>query len=338
MTVINPSTGRARNHGIIAWFTGGYSTLAGLGSMHLEFVYLSAITGDQKYVKIVRKIRDFMEGMKKPYEGLYLNYINPYTGQWGEDIVNIGGRGDSYYEYLLKSWLQSNRTDRQALRMYGSAVNAINKRIVQKSRSGLTYLAKQSYGRLEHKMDHLSCFSGGMFALGSLELTGDRKKDYFLKLGANITDTCHESYRRTATGLGPETFYFTEREEAVALNNFEEFYILRPEVVESYFYLWRLTKDQRFRDYAWSATQAIARHCRTANGFSGIRNTSDIHSAKDDVQQTFFLAETLKYLYLIFSSDDLIPLNEWVFNTEAHPLPILSPIELRRAGIIQISN
>ena len=199
--------------------------------------------------------------------------------------------------------------------------------------SGLTYLAKQSYGRLEHKMEHLACFSGGMFAMGSLDVTDERRRNYFFQLGANITDTCYESYRRTATHIGPEAFYFTALEEAVALNNNEKYYILRPEVIESYFYLWRLTKDQRFRDYAWSATQAIARHCRTGNGFSGIRNTSDIHSAKDDVQQTFFLAETLKYLYLIFSSDDLIPLNEWVFNTEAHPLPILSPIELQRAGV-----
>ena len=42
----------------------------------------------------------------------------------------------------------------------------------------------------------------------------------------------------------------------------------------------------------------------------------------DDVQQSFFLAETLKYLYLIFSDDDLVPLDKWVFNTEAHLLPI----------------
>ena len=148
-------------------------------------------------------------------------------------------------------------------------------------------MAKQSYGRLEHKMEDLACFSGGMFSLGALDVKDDRKRNYFFQLGANITDTCHESYRRTATRIGPEAFYFTEVEEAVAVNNMEKYYILRPEVIESYFYLWRLTHDQRFRDYAWSAAQAIARHCRTANGFSGIRNTSDIHSAKDDVQQIF---------------------------------------------------
>ena len=47
---------------------------------------------------------------------------------------------------------------------------------------------------------------------------------------------------------------------------------------------------------------------------------------KDDVQQSFFIAETLKYLYLLFSDDSILPLDKWVFNTEAHPLPVLRGI------------
>ena len=49
---------------------------------------------------------------------------------------------------------------------------------------------------------------------------------------------------------------------------------------------------------------------------------------KDNVQQSFFLAETLKYLYLLFSDDSVIPLDQWVFNTEAHPLPVMKDIPL----------
>ncbi|CAG2178448.1 unnamed protein product, partial [Oppiella nova] len=266
----------------------------------------------------------FMDKQTKPHSGLYPNYVNPHNGQWGEDSVSLGALGDSFYEYLIKSWVQSNGTDPQALRLYNGAMDAVDKQLVQKSRNGLTYLAKMSYGHLEHKMEHLACFTGGMFGLGALHASDDTTRNHFLSLAAKITDTCAQSYARTATHIGPEAFYFTDREEAVALNNHEKYYILRPEVIESYFYLWRLTHDQRFRDYAWSAAQAIQRHCRTDYGFSGIRNTSDVQSAKDDVQQTFFLAETLKYLYLIFSSDDLISLDDWVFNTEAHPFPILT--------------
>ena len=68
--------------------------------------------------------------------------------------------------------------------------------------------------------------------------------------------------------------------------------------------------------------QAFEKNCRTDSGYSGLRDVYQNNAQKDDVQQSFFLAETLKYLYLIFSEDDLIPLDKWVFNTEAHPLPI----------------
>jgi mannosyl-oligosaccharide alpha-1,2-mannosidase len=282
------------------------------------------MSGDQRFKEKVVRVRKFLDSLSKPYDGLYRNYINPKTGEWGEDQVSVGALGDSFYEYLIKSWIQSNGEDLMARQMYDKSVDAIEKHLIQTSNSGLTYLAQMNFGQLEHKMQHLTCFAGGMFAIGGQSLSDSHKRNHYLQLGANITKTCYESYARTATKIGPEAFYFTEKQEAIALNDDEKYYILRPEVIESYFYLWRLTHEQKYRDYAWSAAQAIGRYCRTENGFSGIRNVTDIKSAKDDVQQSFFLAETLKYLYLIFSTDDLISFDEWVFNTEAHPLPILS--------------
>lgn len=68
--------------------------------------------------------------------------------------------------------------------------------------------------------------------------------------------------------------------------------------------------------------QALNKHCRVEGGFTGIRDVYQDNPPQDDVQQSFFLAETLKYLYLTFSDDSVIPLDKWVFNTEAHPLPI----------------
>ena len=58
--------------------------------------------------------------------------------------------------------------------------------------------------------------------------------------------------------------------------------------------------------------QSLEQYCRTPNGFSGIRDVYDVNTLKDNTQQSFFLAETLKYLYLIFSEDDTLPLDEWV--------------------------
>lgn len=125
-----------------------------------------------------------------------------------------------------------------------------------------------------------------------------------------------------ATKLGPESFRFTEQLEARATKQNEKYYILRPEVIESYFYLWRLTKDQKYRDWGWEAVQALEKHCRVEGGYTGLKNVYQADGPKDDVQQSFFLAETLKYLYLLFSDDSVLPLDQWVLNTEAHPLPI----------------
>ena len=86
-------------------------------------------------------------------------------------------------------------------------------------------------------------------------------------------------------------------------------------MIESYFYLWRMTKDQIYRDWAWEAVKALEFHCRTSSGYVGLANVYQLDSAKDDVQQSYFMAETLKYLYLIFSEDDVIPLDKFVFNT-----------------------
>lgn len=68
--------------------------------------------------------------------------------------------------------------------------------------------------------------------------------------------------------------------------------------------------------------QALEAHCRVGEGYSGIKDVYATHVAHDDVQQSFFLAETLKYLYLLFSDDEFMSLDDWVLNTEAHPLPV----------------
>ncbi|CAB3987590.1 Mannosyl-oligosaccharide 1,2-alpha-mannosidase IB [Paramuricea clavata] len=316
--LVNLASGSGHNWG---WASGGSSILAEFGTLHLEFVYLSHITKDPIYAEKVKKVRDVVDRMNKP-QGLYPNYINPRSGAWGQSHVSLGALGDSFYEYLIKSWIQSGKTDDQARKMYDDAVEAVEKVMVQKSSSGLTYVAEYRFGSLEHKMGHLACFSGGMFALGAAG-SRNNKKDHYVDLGARITNTCHESYKRTATGIGPEMFFFQGPHEAKGIRSSERYYILRPEVVESYFVMWRITHDQKYREWGWEAVQAIKKHCEVGVGFSGIRDVDNVPVQHDDVQQSFFLAETLKYLYLLFSDDSLIPLDHWVFNTEAHPLPVI---------------
>ncbi|KAI6071312.1 Mannosyl-oligosaccharide 1,2-alpha-mannosidase IA [Aix galericulata] len=269
----------------------------------------------------VMNIRKVLNRLDKP-EGLYPNYLNPSSGQWGQHHVSIGGLGDSFYEYLLKAWLMSDKTDEEGKKMYYDAVQAIETHLIRKSSGGLTYIAEWKGGLLEHKMGHLTCFAGGMFALGADGAPSD-KTGHHIELGAEIARTCHESYDRTSMKLGPEAFRFDGGVEAIATRQNEKYYILRPEVIETYMYMWRLTHDPKYRQWAWEAVEALEKHCRVDGGYSGIRDVYNNHESHDDVQQSFFLSETLKYLYLLFSDDDILPFEHWVFNTEAHPLPIL---------------
>lgn len=316
--MVNLKSGVGRNWG---WASAGSSILAEFGTLHMEFVHLSYLTGDLTYYNKVMHIRKLLQKMERP-NGLYPNYLNPRTGRWGQYHTSVGGLGDSFYEYLLKAWLMSDKTDHEARRMYDDAVEAIEKHLIKKSRGGLVFIGEWKNGHLERKMGHLACFAGGMFALGA---DGSRKDKagHYLELGAEIARTCHESYDRTALKLGPESFKFDGAVEAVAVRQAEKYYILRPEVIETYWYLWRFTHDPRYRQWGWEAALAIEKSCRVSGGFSGVKDVYSLTPAHDDVQQSFFLAETLKYLYLLFSGDDLLPLDHWVFNTEAHPLPVL---------------
>ncbi|KAK6052139.1 glycosyl hydrolase family 47 [Cooperia oncophora] len=171
-------------------------------------------------------------------------------------------------------------------------------------------------------MEHLACFSGGMFALQSANEYNASVSRHYLDLAEKLAHTCHESYTRTAIGIGPEAFRFTNDNEAKAVASNEKYYILRPEVVETWFYLWRITKQDKYREWAWKVVLALEKYAKVEGGYSGIRDVYTVPVDHDDVQQSFLFAELFKYLYLIFADDDILPLNQWVFNTEAHPFPI----------------
>nr|XP_023025140.1 mannosyl-oligosaccharide alpha-1,2-mannosidase IA-like [Leptinotarsa decemlineata] len=240
--LINFKTGASKNYG---WASGSSSILSEFGTLHLEMAYLSDVTGKPIYRAKVDHIRKVLQEMEKP-KGLYPNYLNPKTGNWGQR---------------------------------------------------------------------------GLLGLASKTLRNE-VSDRYMEVAKEITRTCHESYDRSQTKLGPESFRFGEGAEARALRSSEKYYILRPEVIESYYYMYKLTKDNKYRDWGWEAVQALEKYCRVPGGYTGIKNVYSEDPQQDDVQQSFFLAETLKYLYLLYSDDSLISLDEWVFNTEAHPLPI----------------
>nr|CAH8873206.1 unnamed protein product [Trichobilharzia regenti] len=321
MSLVNLKTGDKRN---FIWASSRCSILSEFGTLHMEFKYLSELTGNPVYAEKVDNIRKILQEVDRP-NGLFLNYMDPHTKSWCGNEAGLSALGDSFYEYLLKEWIRTGYRDKKALELYNSSLEAFQRvgLFRRSSRDNLLYVGNYKIGSVTNSMDHLACFVGGMLALGASD-----KNDPWFQRGVEVTETCRRSYASTSLGLGPEIFSFTEDLSAIAISKSHKHYLLRPETVESYFYLWRFTKDPKYRDWAWDVVQALDKYCRTGAGFSGIEDVYSSQPEYDDVQQSYFLAETLKYLYLIFSEDTLLPLDRWVFNSEAHPLPVQNKVKL----------
>ncbi|ETN46264.1 uncharacterized protein HMPREF1541_00448 [Cyphellophora europaea CBS 101466] len=118
-------------------------------------------------------------------------------------------------------------------------------------------------------------------------------------------------------------------------------YILRPEAIESVFIMWRMTGDEYWRDVGWRMFNTIIHHTRTPYGHSAISSVlyqseaqvyhegvmvTTQRAMQTDDMESFWFAETLKYFYLLFSDVDLVSLDEFVLNTEAHPFRLVDSL------------
>jgi mannosyl-oligosaccharide alpha-1,2-mannosidase len=228
---------------------------------------------------------------------------------------------DSFYEYLIKIWLMTNHTLPVMLERYLKATKDIEGKLVQR-RGKWTYLARlKESGSMDHTTTHLASFAPGMLTIGAVR-DNPRALDH-LKLADELVETFVDFYRMQPTGLMPECITVMGQD----INVCDPCYQLRPETIESLFYLYRFTGLQKYRDHAWTIFQAIEAHCKVAYGYVTVGDVRKVPVKHQDHMDSFFLAETLKYLYLIFSDSTVMPVTKWVFNTEAHPLRIWSEKE-----------
>ena len=313
-----------------AGWTGGSSLLAEIGTLQVEFNYLAKVSNKPEYQTMGMKTFEIMS-KKKPANGLYPIYINPSNGNFNNNKITFGAMGDSFYEYMLKCWLQLGQKDQYLRDMFDDSMDGVSEKLHQKSSpSGLSYIADLNGGNLDHKMDHLVCFMGGALALGAYtnpDGLESPKAQRDLKLAKAVTYTCYQMYARQATGIAPEFVRFQAGKDMIVGSN-APFYILRPETVESLFILNQLTGDPIYREWGYEIYQAIEKHCRTEHAYGGIDDVSNPRGKPTDRMESFFLAETMKYLYLLQDPDTEIDvLNTHVFNTEAHPLTKLDKIK-----------
>uniref|UniRef100_A0A164X8I5 alpha-1,2-Mannosidase n=1 Tax=Daucus carota subsp. sativus TaxID=79200 RepID=A0A164X8I5_DAUCS len=313
--IINLAHGNAHNP---SW-TGGDSILADSGTEQLEFIALSQRTGDPKYQQ---KAENVILQLNKtfPSDGLLPIYINPHKGTTSYSTITFGAMGDSFYEYLLKVWIQGNRTAavKHYREMWETSMTGLLSLVRRTTPSSFAYIAEKMGNSLTDKMDELACFAPGMIALGSSGYDRDNSQK-FLSLAEELAWTCYNFYQSTPTKLAGENYFFHAGQDMSVGTSWN---ILRPETVESLFYLWRLTGNKTYQEWGWNIFEAFEKNSRIESGYVGLKDVNT--GVKDNMMQSFFLAETLKYLYLLFSPTSVISLDEWVFNTEAHPLRIVT--------------
>ncbi|KAJ6834118.1 mannosyl-oligosaccharide 1,2-alpha-mannosidase MNS1-like [Iris pallida] len=312
---INLANGNAHNP---SW-TGGDSILADSGTEQLEFIALSQRTGDLKYQQ---KAENVITQLQKtfPSDGLLPIYINPYTGaSSSHSTITFGAMGDSFYEYLLKAWIQGNKTEtvKHYREMWEKSMEGLLSLVRKTTPSSFSYICEKNGNSLSDKMDELACFVPGMLALGSSGY-GPEKAEKILSLAEELAWTCYNFYQSTPTKLAGENYFFNPGQDMHVGTSWN---ILRPETVESLMYLWRLTGNKTYQEWGWNIFQAFEQNSRIESGYVGLKDVNT--GMKDNMMQSFFLAETLKYLYLLFSPPSYISFDEWVFNTEAHPLRIV---------------
>ncbi|KAJ2082276.1 Endoplasmic reticulum mannosyl-oligosaccharide 1,2-alpha-mannosidase [Coemansia sp. RSA 988] len=308
--------------------------IAEAGSLQLEFAKLSELTGNPKYRTLADRASEALEKAERQHQGLYPTFINVETGKYNTVFpYSAGARADSFYEYLLKQYILHGGREQKYKEQYITATEAIVDNLVRKSHRGMTFIGSMSStGEFYREMEHLACFYPGLLALGA-QVTG-RKQD--LDLAEKLTRTCYLSYKLMASGLGPEIFSFPE--SSTNVHNLESYseelgativdarYLLRPETLESIFLLYRATGNRKYQDWGWSIFESIERYTKVNGGYAAMLDVRKPNAPNNlnDSMESFFLAETLKYLYLLFSSVDLIPLDKYVLNTEAHPLRVIT--------------
>ncbi|KAI1803305.1 glycoside hydrolase family 47 protein [Daldinia bambusicola] len=324
--------------------------IATIGTLVLEWTHLSDITGDDKYAKVTQIAEDYLLNVRnpdvgEPYPGLIGTNVMVSDGTFADSSGGWNGGTDSFYEYLIKMYVyDQDRFDFYKDRWIAAVDSSIEFLASHPtSRPELTFLAAyDGRDKLNFVSTHLACFDGGNFILGGLTLDNPK----YIKFGLDLVNACHETYVATTTGIGPEVFNWQDSNVAGNASNnspppedVAEFYetagfwipsgggsyVLRPEVIESFYYAYRATGDSKYQDWAWEAFQNINSTCSAGVGYSSIKDVNAVGGGGfDDFQESFWFAEVLKYSYLIQADDaewqvNAAHDNTWVFNTEAHP-------------------
>eukprot|EP00762_Andalucia_godoyi_P001799 ANDGO_07127.mRNA.1 Alpha-mannosidase I MNS4 len=274
------------------------TSTAGAGTFLLEFGILSRLTGDPVFEQAARNASNALFRYRSSI-GLVGNHISVVDGTWTLRDAGIGAGVDSFLEYLAKSYLLFGDVDSiEKFVVLEKPINAYLKRgpwyfDVNMDTGGVSWPLYNS----------LQGFWPGLLAsLGRVPEAQETMKAF------------HGVWRQF--GSVPEGFNVLTGSVQAGQSG----YPLRPELMESAYHLYRATKDPLYlmmgRDYVESLDYVSRVPC-------GYANVLDVQNRQlDDRMESFFLSETLKYLYLLFDTENPMHQRWMILNTEGHPFPV----------------
>ncbi|KAK4744332.1 hypothetical protein SAY87_010644 [Trapa incisa] len=274
------------------------TSTSGCGTLILEMGALSRLTGDPRFesaaLGALRKLWSMRSSLN-----LLGTTLNVETGEWIEYSSGIGAGVDSFYEYLVKAHILFGKEE--YWRMFQSAYVGVQKYF----RHGPWYHeADMRTGEATYwQLTSLQAFWPGLQVLvGDVDAANSSHREFV---------HVWEKY-----GVLPERYLLDHQ----IVHPTEKYYPLRPELAESTFYLYQATKDPWYIEVGESIVKSLNRHTKVRGGFASVRDVTTMQL--EDHQHSFFLAETCKYLYLLFDDTFWVEHN-YVFTTEGHPLPVL---------------
>ncbi|KAG5769350.1 hypothetical protein H9Q72_003367 [Fusarium xylarioides] len=313
-------------------------------SLVMEFTKLSQLTNDPKFYDATDRVSRFLLRIQNStlLPGMWPMCLDFQNEAVHDNTFSLGALADSLYEYLPKMHALLGGLDENYEIMYRTAADIIIKHLLYRpmlpNQEDVLFLGDARVGaevELSTESQHLTCFAGGMFALAGKLFSIEEH----VNIGERLARGCAWAYSAFPTGIMPEIFDLVAcptlspcewNETLWKPQNNQKLppgfrhardprYILRPEAIESVFIMYRLTADPKWQDMAWDMFQAVVKYSSTELANAAVDDVTSTETSKTDSMESFWFSETLKYFYLIFSEPDLISLDEFVLNTEAHP-------------------
>ncbi|CAH8528221.1 unnamed protein product [Heterobilharzia americana] len=275
------------------------------GTMILEFAALSRLTGNPIFEEKAVKAMAFLWKQRNRYSDLVGRVINVRNGDWVRQESGVGAGIDSYYEYLLKAYILLGEP--VYLHRFQTHYEAVNRYVGGPHSAEFPFLFLDVHmhrpaQRARTFMDALLAFWPGIQVL-----TGDVKR------AVALHELLYLIHKRNK--LLPEAF-------TPDFNVHWGQHLLRPELIESTYLLYRATQDPYYLQVGEQIVNDLEKYTRVPCGFAAIKDVRTMEH--EDQFDSFVLAETFKYLYLLFAEPSDIPINldDYIFTTEAHLLPL----------------